>query len=247
MAPYDFLMLIVLAGATLFGFWKGLAWQIASVASIVLSYFAALKFSPFVMQLFGWGEPWHRFAAMLIVYVVASLAIWSACGVVRNAVDAMKLKDFDRQIGALVGFGKGLLFCVGITFFVVTLSESGREAVLASKSGVLIAQVLQKAPGVMPAELNEVLGPYLQRLENELDGAAAGDRPLNRYSNGDLATEAFDRAVDHAQSEFERAFPPTESQSSPAAPEDSQPPPGRPLRKLRDRIRTFVDGEGGPG
>ena len=31
---YDFAMLAVLVVATIFGFWKGLAWQVASVASI---------------------------------------------------------------------------------------------------------------------------------------------------------------------------------------------------------------------
>lgn len=251
MAPYDLLMLIVLGGATIFGFWKGLAWQIASIASIVASYFAALSFSPAVMQFLGWSEPWHRFAAMLIVYILASLAIWSAFGVIRNAVDAMRLKEFDRQIGALVGLAKGGLFCIAITFFVVTLSDSGREAVLASRSGVVIARFLQEAKGVMPAELNEVLGPYMQRLENELGGAGQGgdyNRPLRGYSNDDLANEAFDRAIDRAQTELNQLLPPSSSNgaAAPAQPA-TDPNAPRPLRKLRDRIRGFVDGPDGAG
>ena len=38
---YDLIMILVLAAAAIFGFWKGLAWQIASFGSIVLSYFVA--------------------------------------------------------------------------------------------------------------------------------------------------------------------------------------------------------------
>ena len=45
MQPYDIVMIVVLAGATLFGFWKGMAWQIASLASLVLSTFVAWHFS----------------------------------------------------------------------------------------------------------------------------------------------------------------------------------------------------------
>ena len=44
MQPYDIVMLIVLALAIVWGAWKGLAWQIASLASIVLSYMVALNF-----------------------------------------------------------------------------------------------------------------------------------------------------------------------------------------------------------
>ena len=43
MQTYDMLMLVVLVGATVFGFWKGMAWQIASLASLVVSYFASLQ------------------------------------------------------------------------------------------------------------------------------------------------------------------------------------------------------------
>ena len=45
MPAYDILMLVVLVGCTLFGLWKGMAWQVASLASIVASYFAAVNFS----------------------------------------------------------------------------------------------------------------------------------------------------------------------------------------------------------
>ena len=44
MQYYDILMLSVVLGATVWGAWKGLAWQIASLASMVVSYYVALRF-----------------------------------------------------------------------------------------------------------------------------------------------------------------------------------------------------------
>ena len=35
--PYDVLMRAVLVGTTIFGAWKGMAWQLASLASVVVS------------------------------------------------------------------------------------------------------------------------------------------------------------------------------------------------------------------
>ena len=37
-----------------------------------------------------------------------------------GAIDRVKLNEFDRQMGALVGFAKGVLLCIAITFFAVT-------------------------------------------------------------------------------------------------------------------------------
>ena len=44
MQIYDIIMILVLVGATIFGAYKGLAWQIASLSAIVLSYVVACRF-----------------------------------------------------------------------------------------------------------------------------------------------------------------------------------------------------------
>jgi len=93
----------VLAAATLFGFWKGMAWQLASLASLVVSYFAALRFSPVLAPMFGSQEPFNRFVAMLVVYLVVSLVIWLAFRVVGDAIDRLRLQEFDRQVVAEMG------------------------------------------------------------------------------------------------------------------------------------------------
>ena len=44
MMVYDIIMLVVLGAAIAWGIYKGLAWQIASFASIIASYFVAYQF-----------------------------------------------------------------------------------------------------------------------------------------------------------------------------------------------------------
>jgi membrane protein required for colicin V production len=169
MQPYDLLMLAILIGATVFGFYKGMAWQVASVAALVASYFVALRFSEALAPLFGQTAPWNRFGAMALTYLITSLLIWMLFRFVRNFIDRVKLREFDRQIGAIFGAAKGLLLCIAITFFGVTLSGSARESILHSHSGFYIAQFLAKADTVMPRELHDFLDPYLNRLERGLD------------------------------------------------------------------------------
>lgn len=169
MELYDIIMLGVLVAAAVFGAWKGMAWQVASTASLVVSYLVALRFSPQIAHYFGDQAPLNRFIAMLVLYVGTSIAIWLAFRVVARFLDRMRLREFDRQMGALFGLAKGVLLCVAITFFAVTLSAKGRALVLNARSGRYIAVLLDRADTVMPSELHDVLGPYLHKLEHELD------------------------------------------------------------------------------
>jgi membrane protein required for colicin V production len=169
MHPYDILMLIVLLGTTVFGAWKGMAWQIASLASVAVSCFVALRFHPVAAPYISTEEPWNRYLAMLVLYLGTSLVVWILFRVVAGMIDRVKLKEFDRQLGAMFGAVKGILLCVTITFFVVTLSSSGRDAVLSSKSGIYIARLLDKAHPVLPEGVHETLGPYLHELNRQLD------------------------------------------------------------------------------
>lgn len=178
MQPYDLVMLTVLAAATAFGFVKGMAWQAASLASLVAGYFVSLRFSGVVAPLVKQPEPLNRFIAMLVLYLATSFVIWLAFRTVSQAIERVRLKEFDRQVGGLFGAAKGVLLCVVITFFAVTLSEKGRELVLASRSGHYIARLLQRADPVMPPEVHAVLDPYLKQLETELDPATTARRSL---------------------------------------------------------------------
>jgi membrane protein required for colicin V production len=171
MQTYDLLMLVVLVGTTLFGFWKGMAWQIASLASLVLSYVAALRFSAQLAPFFGEHAPLNRFAAMLAIYIATSFVIWMIFRLVSQIIDRVKLESFDRQLGAMLGLAKGVLLCVAITFFAVTLLPPAQgEAIVATKSGRYIVALLNKTHSVVPPELHEVIDPYLNGIEQRLGG-----------------------------------------------------------------------------
>ncbi|HEY2760920.1 MAG TPA: CvpA family protein, partial [Pirellulales bacterium] len=94
---YDIAMVAVLGLATLMGAWKGMAWQVASLASLVLSYFLALKFSSQLAPVFSATAPWNRFVAMLVIYLAVSLFVWIGFRFVAGFLDRIKLRDFDHQ------------------------------------------------------------------------------------------------------------------------------------------------------
>jgi membrane protein required for colicin V production len=167
MQIYDIVMLIVLVSATAFGAWKGLAWQVASLSAIFFSYYVAVGFRGQLASRISATPPWNVFLAMLLLYVGTSFLIWLLFRFVSGFIDRVRLKSFDRQIGAMFGLAKGVVLCVLITLFAVALlGETQRRTIVESTSGRYIAMLLDEAHGIMPDEIHQVLHPYIHEPLN---------------------------------------------------------------------------------
>jgi membrane protein required for colicin V production len=211
--PYDIIMLLVLAGALLFGVWKGMAWQLASLASIFLSGIVAVNFSAPLAQYISTQEPWNRFIAMFILYALTALAIWIVFRLIKGIIERVKLKEFDRQMGALFGLLKGVLLCMVITFFAVTLGESTRQMVLKSYSGDAIARITRHAKPILPEDVREAIGKYIDEMQQKLDpntppettdAAGGGNIDVKDLKELEDKGRAVERKVQEAGKEIEK-------------------------------------------
>ncbi len=196
---YDIVMVVVLAGTTMFGAWKGVAWQLASLGSLVVSALVAIRFNAVVAPWIS-REEWGRFVAMLILYLGTSLVIWLLFRPVAGFIDRLKLKEWDRQAGGLFGLIKGVLLSVVITFFAVTLSEDARQAVLKSYSRGAVAMLIEKAGPLLPEKVHGVLGKYLEELDRKLNPKTPPDFPAGAATGAERGPQnAPGRAVEDAR------------------------------------------------
>ncbi|MGI9427026.1 MAG: CvpA family protein [Bythopirellula sp.] len=169
MQTYDLLMLLVLVAATMFGFWKGMAWQVASLASLVVSYFVALRFADQLAPMIS-SQPWNWSVAMLAIYIGTSFVIWTLFRLVSGLIDRVKLDGFDHQMGALIGFAKGVLLATVITFFAVTiLPQNQKDMIIASRTGEYIVRFLDKTHSIVPPKFHDLIHPYVELIEQRLD------------------------------------------------------------------------------
>jgi membrane protein required for colicin V production len=173
MQGYDLFMIIILAAAVIWGAWKGLAWQVASLASVVLSYIAALSFrqplAAFLSQQVELVPPLDTGLAMLILFLGTSLVVWVGFNLVSESIQKLKLKEFDRQVGALLGLAKGILLCTVITLLAVTIvSDQQRQQIYNSRSGYYISVLLNKIQPILPAEVQSRIQPYEENLEKNV-------------------------------------------------------------------------------
>jgi membrane protein required for colicin V production len=146
--------------------------------------------------------------------------VWIGFNLVAEFIEKVKLKEFDRQVGALFGFAKGVLLCVLITLFAVTLlSEPQRQAICNSRSGYYIAILLDKADAVMPGEVHQVLGPYIDRLDREIAHPHSGPAAAPAAGNWQWAKDLFSAGGIFGKSDSSGAQPPA---SIPALPDFPQ-------------------------
>ena len=175
MSIYDLMMLAVMIGCIFFGLWKGLAWQVASVAAIIVSYFVALNFRYSLAPYISVSEPWNRFAAMLILFLGTSLVVWMGYGYLKQTIERWRLRGFDAQAGAILGAFKGVAVCMLVTMFAVTVfGSSVRNAVVTSRSGGYIAGAINRFHSMVPDEIHAVLDSHVQTFNNNLETQKPG-------------------------------------------------------------------------
>jgi len=167
---YDFVVFGVLIYTTLRGAQRGLVSQLAWIVALVLCFgFAeglSLQLAPKVREIApSVQSPLDRWISMLILYLGFSFASFGAARVLRGWIEKAKFEEYDRHLGGLFGFVRGIVLALVATFFIITLSESGRETVLASKSGYGAAVIMDNLDPVMPKELASILEPYVRRLD----------------------------------------------------------------------------------
>ncbi|MFM8288326.1 MAG: CvpA family protein, partial [Planctomycetaceae bacterium] len=165
---YDALLLLILGWSAWRGSSRGVTWQLASIASLLLCFAFAAPASLVVAPLIKLDPPLNRWLAMLAVYILFSFGAFAAARVIRSLLAALKFQEFDQHLGGLFGLLKGILACLILTFFVVTLSPSAREQVLRTHSGRVAGYLLYKARGILPQELSPTLAPHFDVIRDEL-------------------------------------------------------------------------------
>lgn len=162
---------IVFAALAIFawrGASKGIVWQLATIAAILLCFAFAETLSLAIAPLITVQPPLDRWIAMFVLYLGFSFLSFAVARQVREWLEKAEFVEYDRHLGMLLGLIKGGLLCLLLTFFTVTLSSASvRDQILNSYSGKAAAIVMDRLHPVMPNELHDILEPYIHTLDQD--------------------------------------------------------------------------------
>ena len=166
---YDALILLIVVVCVIQGAWRGMVWQIAPIASLVLGYVVAYPMSERTAHFFG-QPPTNRLFAMIAIYLAVSLAVYLMVRSVRESLERLKLVEFDRHLGALLGGVKGVLFSMALTIGLLSVSQQARPIILPSETRTVAAKIVATISPILPPALNDVIRPYVQKLHDAPPG-----------------------------------------------------------------------------
>src|SRR4051794_10421029 len=150
MTIYDAAMVGIVVAGMVWGTWRGITWQLASIASLVLGYLVAHPLSEQLAPRFP-GEPVvARALAMLVIYAAVSGGVFLAAWIVRATLRQLKFEAFDRHLGMVLGGLEGALIGLVGTLFVVSLAPQTRSPIFTSPTGQLVGQVMAALGPVLP-------------------------------------------------------------------------------------------------
>ncbi|WP_169973664.1 CvpA family protein [Tautonia rosea] len=218
MTPYDMAMVAVIVAGMIWGAWRGITWQLASILSLGLGYAVAVPVSAQLAPQFP-GQPIvARALAMLVLYVAVSAGVFGVAWSIRATLRRLKFEAYDRHLGMLLGGIEGAILGIVATVFVVSLAPQSRTPILTSRAGQAVDHTLKLAQPALPDELRTILQPYWDALDRgtpqdvmpnwEMATDASQDQPgrevlrLDPKSDPDLLRSMFDRAGAEAGKAF---------------------------------------------
>ena len=120
MTTFDIVVCFILGLSLLSSLFKGFVKEVFSLLSYLGGFLLAIKyqgnFAQVLMENIS-SKPIAKVIAFVIIYVLAYTIISLMGKVIRGMlVSGTKLSMFDRLMGAIVGFGRGMVIVIALTF-----------------------------------------------------------------------------------------------------------------------------------
>lgn len=156
MAAVDIVLLVVLLASVLLGVWRGLVYEVLSVAGWVAAFFVAQWYAaPVAMRLplGDMAEPLRYAVGFVVVFVGTVFASGLVAWLVKQLIEKVGLRPVDRALGAGFGLLRGAVIVLALALVVGMTPLKSHEAWQASVGARWLEGGLHVLQGAMPEHL----------------------------------------------------------------------------------------------
>lgn len=157
----DWTLLAVLLVSALVGLWRGLVYEVLSVAGWVLAFVLAQAWAEPVGRLLpmdGAAEPLRLAAGFGLVFIAVAFTAGLLSWLVKKLVAAVGLRPVDRLLGGLFGVLRGLVILLGVAVVMGMLPQSAQAGWQVSP----VAQTLNASLHALKPVLPEAVARHLR-------------------------------------------------------------------------------------
>ncbi len=162
---YDVLVVCILLFFMIKGASRGLIWQLAGIAGILLCLTFAGTASRVIGPHINLAPPTNQWAVMFITYLLATFVAFGFARTLNGWINQLELKEFNRHLGAVFGLLKGALLVLIMTFMIVTFSAKSRDMLKDSKAAQIAARVIYQIEPIVPDKLSAQVAKYIDMFE----------------------------------------------------------------------------------
>ena len=160
MPTLDWIFLAVLLVSFLVGAWRGLVYEILSLANWIAAFVLAQLFAPLAARWLPMegGTELVRYGVGFVLVFIASLFVGSMLAfLIRKVVAAVGMRPIDRVLGAVFGLVRGLVVLLALTV-VVSMTPVHSAVWWTEATGVQVStRALQTLKPVLPEEFGKYL------------------------------------------------------------------------------------------
>jgi membrane protein required for colicin V production len=146
MTTFDIVVYSVLGLSVIFSLFKGFVKEVFSLISYLGGYLMASKYQGVFSQLLMESIPSKPIAKLIAfagIYIMTAIIISLMGRVARGFImSATQLSGFDRLAGGFVGFARGVMIVVALTFPLQFFPEVGKKLMKDSQTAPHLAKIL---------------------------------------------------------------------------------------------------------
>lgn len=160
MAALDWIFLTVTVASLLIGAWRGLVFELLSLAGWVAAFFAAQWFAGDVGAWLPMGQAdaaWRHVAGFVLVFVAAVFASGFVAWVLKKLVSAVGLRPADRALGAMFGVLRGLVLLLAVALVAGWMQIQDAPWWRESQAAPWLELALKNLRPVLPLQLGQHL------------------------------------------------------------------------------------------
>jgi len=151
----DILIIALCVGFGILGIFQGVVRQAFSWAGLILGHILGVKVFPAAQKALGLSFLHGDVVAYLLLFATAYLCVRLVGTLVERLIRESSLSGTDRTVGALAGFGKGILLSILLVFLLVILLPRDTSLLRGSKLAPRVAVAAGWISKVFPDRIGE--------------------------------------------------------------------------------------------
>jgi membrane protein required for colicin V production len=156
----DWVFLAVLLLSLVMGAWRGLVYEVISLATWAAAFVLAQWFAPDVAQklpMGGAAEPMRYAAGFLLTFIAAVFAGGLMAALIKKLVSAVGLAPMDRVLGAAFGLVRGVVILLAVTVVIAMTPMKTSDWWIESTGAALTSAALKGLKPVLPQDFGKYL------------------------------------------------------------------------------------------